>query len=70
MTAWKRMIWQLMEETARYYRITERGRVQLNLYRGEWANYSEKISRIFGGGLYMNREMFMKSWNPSSGYPR
>ena len=31
----------------RYYRITERGRVQLNLYRGEWANYSEKISRIF-----------------------
>ena len=31
----------------RYYRITERGRVQLNLYRGEWTNYSEKISRIF-----------------------
>ena len=31
----------------RYYRITEQGRVQLNLYRGEWANYSKKISRIF-----------------------
>ncbi len=26
----------------RYYKITEKGRVQLNLYRGEWAVYSEK----------------------------
>ncbi len=31
----------------RYYRITERGRAQLNLYKGEWSNYSKKISRIF-----------------------
>ena len=30
----------------RYYRITERGRLQLNLYRGEWNIYSQKISRI------------------------
>ncbi|RAZ22856.1 PadR family transcriptional regulator, partial [Klebsiella oxytoca] len=30
----------------RYYRITERGRLQLNLYRGEWSSYSQKISRI------------------------
>ena len=30
----------------RYYRITEKGRLQLNLYRGEWAVYSAKISRI------------------------
>ena len=30
----------------RYYRITEKGRVQLNLYRREWAVYSGKISRI------------------------
>ena len=30
----------------RYYRITERGRTQLNLYRSEWAIYSGKISRI------------------------
>ena len=30
----------------RYYKITEKGRVQLNLYRGEWAGYSEKIGRI------------------------
>ena len=29
----------------RYYKITEKGRVQLNLYRGEWAVYSEKIGR-------------------------
>ena len=31
----------------RYYKITEKGRVQLNLYRSEWGNYSQKISRIF-----------------------
>lgn len=30
----------------RYYRITEGGRLQLNLYRGEWNSYSQKISRI------------------------
>lgn len=30
----------------RYYKITEKGRVQLNLYRGEWAVNSEKIGRI------------------------
>ena len=30
----------------RYYRITEKGRVQLSLYRGEWSVYSGKISRI------------------------
>lgn len=30
----------------RYYRITESGRLQLNLYRGEWNSYSRKISRI------------------------
>lgn len=30
----------------RYYRITEKGRVQLNLYRSEWSVYSGKISRI------------------------
>ena len=30
----------------RYYRITESGRLQLRLYRGEWSNYSQKISRI------------------------
>lgn len=30
----------------RYNKITEKGRVQLNLYRGEWAVYSEKIGRI------------------------
>lgn len=31
----------------RYYIITEKGRVQLNLYKGEWAGYSRKISQIF-----------------------
>ena len=27
--------------------LTEKGRVQLNLYRGEWVTYSQKISQIF-----------------------
>ena len=31
----------------RYYKITEKGRVQLKLYKGEWAGYSRKISQIF-----------------------
>ena len=30
----------------RYYKITEKGRVQLNLYQGEWTIYSTKISKI------------------------
>lgn len=34
----------------RYYKVTERGRVQLNLYEGEWRKYSEKITGMFEGG--------------------
>ena len=29
----------------RYYKITEAGRIQLNLYRGEWNVYAGKIQR-------------------------
>lgn len=35
----------------RYYRITGRGMVQLNLYEGEWSRYSAKINSIFEGGV-------------------
>ena len=35
----------------RYYKITEKGRVQLNLYKGEWAGYSRKISQNFEEAL-------------------
>ena len=35
----------------RYYKLTERGMVQLNLYKTEWKNYSTKISRLFEGGI-------------------
>ena len=34
----------------RYYRITERGRVQLAMYIEEWRRYSEKINVMFAGG--------------------
>lgn len=30
----------------RYYKITEKGRAQLNLYQGEWIKYSGKITKI------------------------
>ena len=33
----------------RYYKITPQGYAQLNLYRGEWKVYSEKISKLFAG---------------------
>ena len=31
----------------RYYKLTERGRVQLRLYESEWRSYSEKINSLF-----------------------
>ena len=31
----------------RYYKLTERGRVQLMLYEQEWQTYSAKISGMF-----------------------
>ena len=34
----------------RYYKVTDRGRVQLSLYKREWASYSGKITKIFQGG--------------------
>lgn len=33
----------------RYYQITESGRLQLNLYRGEWVSYSRNVSKILEG---------------------
>ncbi len=35
----------------RYYKVTEKGRVQLELYKREWKKYSEKISGMFEGGI-------------------
>lgn len=35
----------------RYYKVTDRGMAQLNLYREEWKVYSKKISEIFEGGV-------------------
>lgn len=35
----------------RYYKVTERGRVQLNLYESEWSKYSAKITGMFEGGI-------------------
>ena len=35
----------------RYYKITERGKRQLNLYITEWKEYSERITKIFTGRI-------------------
>ncbi|MFV0528002.1 MAG: PadR family transcriptional regulator [Lachnospiraceae bacterium] len=35
----------------RYYKVTEKGSAQLNLYKVEWKNYSSKITRMFEGGI-------------------
>ena len=35
----------------RYYKLTERGRAQLNLYESEWRRYTAKINGIFEGGI-------------------
>ncbi|RDU22278.1 PadR family transcriptional regulator [Anaerosacchariphilus polymeriproducens] len=34
----------------RYYKITQKGNAQLNLYKTEWKAYSSKISMMFAGG--------------------
>ena len=34
----------------RYYKITDKGIVQLKLYQSEWVNYSSKITMLFSGG--------------------
>ena len=34
----------------RYYRITDRGRGQLNMYMGEWLDYKLNIEKIIYGG--------------------
>ena len=33
----------------RYYKLTEQGKVQLDLYCREWEQYSKKISGVFKG---------------------
>lgn len=35
----------------RYYKITDKGAAQLQLYKSEWKIYSSKISAMFEGGI-------------------
>ena len=34
----------------RYYKVTDKGKAQLNLYMTEWKIYSGKINELFEGG--------------------
>ena len=34
----------------RYYKLTEKGEAQLQLYKIEWKNYTSKINSLFEGG--------------------
>ena len=35
----------------RYYKLTDQGAAQLNLYKVEWKNYTSKITKLFEGGI-------------------
>ena len=35
----------------RYYKVTEKGMAQLELYRAEWMSYAAKIKELFEGGV-------------------
>ena len=35
----------------RYYKVTEKGNAQLQLYENEWKRYSSKITSMFEGGI-------------------
>ena len=51
----------------RYYRITDKGRILLSLYKEEWEIYKEKIDKVFekafGGGKAKNKNADCKSPN-------
>ena len=35
----------------RYYKVTDKGTIQLELYRTGWKDYSKKINEVFEGGV-------------------
>ena len=35
----------------RYYKVTDKGMIQLNLSRDEWKSYTSKINELFEGGV-------------------
>ena len=35
----------------RYYQLTDKGNVQLQMYKTEWISYSTKITSLFEGGI-------------------
>jgi len=41
---------QIDGRNRRYYKVTEKGLAQLDLYKKEWRIYSRKIKEIFEGG--------------------
>jgi PadR family transcriptional regulator PadR len=40
---------ETMGRNRRYYKITKKGKSQLNLYLEEWKLYKKRIDKIFGG---------------------
>ena len=41
---------QIDGRNRRYYKITDSGRAQLDLYRREWKDYTKRITILFEGG--------------------
>lgn len=40
----------------RYYKITEKGKITLSLYKEEWKLYKSKIDNVFNGGINDGKE--------------
>ncbi len=36
----------------RYYKITDKGKNQLSVYREEWKLYKKRIDNVFSGGIF------------------
>ena len=53
----------------RYYKVTELGNAQLNLYKTEWKIYSNKINFMFeGGDLHEQNGVYESTKESSLGY--
>ena len=53
----------------RYYKVTELGNAQLNLYKTEWKIYSNKINFMFeGGDLHEQSGVYESTEKSSLGY--
>ena len=51
----------------RYYKITEKGSVQLQLYQQEWKSYSSKITKLLRGEQVNEQKRIYAAAEPVAG---